>query len=584
MVTVNWEREPGEKIEEFVAALLLLTHPHGNHITPSSGDRGVDVLVWNPDGYDIYQVKRYSRPLTSRQATMIEESWHTFVAQTLPALPVRSWTLVTPWNPSNERLDWLRGLTDGHDFPVHWMGGRTLDGMASQRPSLVDYYFGDGGERWHRLMAEALHAGRDTSPGSAGEDLLEAIIARHRSLTASLNEVDPFYRYELEIRAGHLRDHPFEADLRRHSPVAEVQYTQLDPEHFQVMRIVPLCAESTRLRPITTSLRLEVTTGSAEHQAVEEFRHFGAPIHAIPGTVTETTGPPGHDRGTGDGLFSIMPLASSDDLPDFEVRLVTANGAPLHTLDLVDVAVSRGISGPGMWLSGRDRSDVLQFKFYLNGPDGDEVRIQASSLAGKTPADVLPAIRMAADFVDGNGILLAVRGGRPLTSAWDVTDSALRANAQWHVTLLDALQAIQRHTYQRVTIPDVQTIPADDIETILRTGRLLRGERIETPWTEVTLTVVTPDRLPPTDAEFSFISEWPLTVRLGDREITVTAKRRVLYQAARVADPAESASAEPGATLRLLPGSTDQAVIVAVPVDPHNLATGTGGETPNSGR
>lgn len=165
-----------------------------------------------------------------------------------------------------------------------------------------------------------------------------------------------------------------------------------------------------------------------------------------------------------------------------------------------------------------------------------------------------------------------------------MTDSALRANAQWHVTLLDALQAIRRHTYQRVTIPDVETIPADDIETILRTGRLLRGERIEAPWTEVTLTVVTPDRLPPTDAEFSLISEWPLTVRLGDQEVTIAAKRRVLYQAARVADPAEIASAEPGATLRLLPGSTDQAVIVAVPVDPHIHATGASGETSDSGR
>jgi hypothetical protein len=35
MTTVNWEREPGEKIEEFVAAMLLLEHRHGNHITPS---------------------------------------------------------------------------------------------------------------------------------------------------------------------------------------------------------------------------------------------------------------------------------------------------------------------------------------------------------------------------------------------------------------------------------------------------------------------------------------------------------------------------------------------------------------------
>jgi len=118
VTAVNWEREPGEKIEEFVAAMLLLDHPHGNLITPSRGDRGVDIRVEHPDGFDIYQVKRYARPLNSRQAAEITKSWQTFVGQSLPRLRVRSWNLVTPWNPSNERLEWLESLTAGHGVPV----------------------------------------------------------------------------------------------------------------------------------------------------------------------------------------------------------------------------------------------------------------------------------------------------------------------------------------------------------------------------------------------------------------------------------------------------------------------------------
>ncbi|MDX3109051.1 hypothetical protein [Nonomuraea angiospora] len=178
MTTVNWEREPGEKIEEFVAALLLLKHPHGNQPTPSKGDRGVDVRVEHPDGFDIYQVKRYSRPLTAGQARRVEDSWNTFVAQTLPALPVRSWTLVTPWEPSNPRLDWLAKLTAGHGIPTRWMGGRTLDGLAADNTALVEYFFGDGGQRLARLMAEALRGGRELPAGVPAEDLLDAVIAR----------------------------------------------------------------------------------------------------------------------------------------------------------------------------------------------------------------------------------------------------------------------------------------------------------------------------------------------------------------------------------------------------------------------
>ncbi|GAA3820653.1 hypothetical protein GCM10022226_46260 [Sphaerisporangium flaviroseum] len=59
--------------------------------------------VTAPDGYDIYQVKRYSRALMAKQATSVENSWDTFTAETLPVLPVCSWTLVIPWEPTNER-------------------------------------------------------------------------------------------------------------------------------------------------------------------------------------------------------------------------------------------------------------------------------------------------------------------------------------------------------------------------------------------------------------------------------------------------------------------------------------------------
>lgn len=95
-------------MKSFVAALLLLEYRDGNLTAASRGDRGVDIRVPSPDGFDVFRVKRYTRPLTSNQATSVQDSWSAFVGGTLPVLPVRSWTLVTPWNPTNDRLDWLR--------------------------------------------------------------------------------------------------------------------------------------------------------------------------------------------------------------------------------------------------------------------------------------------------------------------------------------------------------------------------------------------------------------------------------------------------------------------------------------------
>lgn len=180
--------------------------------------------VWNPDGYDIYQVKRYSRPLAAKQETSVQGSWDTFTAETLPVLPMRSWTLVTAWEPTNERLDWLEQLTTGHGIRTHWMGGTTLDGLAADNPALVEYYFGDGGQRLARLMADALQGGRDLPQGVPSEDLLQAVIARQRSLATALNEVEPFYRYEVQIRSGRVHEQARDGDLHSPVPVAWVHY------------------------------------------------------------------------------------------------------------------------------------------------------------------------------------------------------------------------------------------------------------------------------------------------------------------------------------------------------------------------
>jgi hypothetical protein len=377
MTRVNWELLSGEQVEEFVAALLLLRHQGpGNRITPSQGDRGVDVRLWEADRFDFYQVKRYTRPLTSTQVREVERSWNTFVHDTVPTQLVKSWTLACPWNPTNERLDWLRDLTANASFPTHWMGRATLEVFAAENPALVEYYFGDGGERLHRLLTNAFRGGEPLPQGGAAEDLLDSITARMLALSTALNDVDPFYRYEMEIRVGRVSDEPLEAALLSPTNAALIQSKQLDETHYQVMRIIPRHPSAIELRPISTHITLDVATGSAEHEAVQDFLHFGAPLYGIPGTVAAVTGPPGIHQPTGDGTFTILVLPGPAELPDLELRLVDADGGTLQTLDLVDVRLARGASGVGMWISAADRSGSLVVTFLMKGPDGqDEVRI-----------------------------------------------------------------------------------------------------------------------------------------------------------------------------------------------------------------
>ncbi|MEV2267778.1 hypothetical protein [Nonomuraea africana] len=50
-----------------------------------------------------------------------------------------------------------------------------------------------------------------------------------------------------------------------------------------VSRCLPRCAESQRLRPITTAVNLQVPFGSPEQQAIEDWLRYGAPFHDVPG-------------------------------------------------------------------------------------------------------------------------------------------------------------------------------------------------------------------------------------------------------------------------------------------------------------
>ncbi|MFI7640506.1 hypothetical protein [Nonomuraea sp. NPDC049400] len=298
-----------------------------------------------------------------------------------------------------------------------------LDAMAAEHPALIAYYFGDGGERIAHLMTQAFQGARPMPEPAqlAAESLLAAAIERYEGLAAALTDVDPFYRYEFEVREGQVRQLPWDAGVDDRALIAFVRYLQLNERHYLVMRLVARAVESFSLRPIAGTFELQVPVDSAEQQAVEEFLRYGAPFADIDGSIARTSGPPGLPGESGPGRLSCMVTAgAAGDRPDLEVRLIGPDDTVLHTLDLVQVRTSRGVDGPGIWLEGQDSSGLLRLRFLLNAGDHDILRpvVDLAELPGKTPADVLPAMRLLADFVPGSTLVLAVRGGLRRMRTW----------------------------------------------------------------------------------------------------------------------------------------------------------------------
>src|SRR4051794_7598044 len=128
MTTINWERESGDRIEEFVAAALVLRNGGGCRITPSRGDGGIDVLLPLPDHtWWVVQVKRYSGALDAKQAAAVEQSFAALQEEDVLNLAVSKWSVAMPWEPTRERLAWLHSFARG-DFSmeIDWMGRVSL--------------------------------------------------------------------------------------------------------------------------------------------------------------------------------------------------------------------------------------------------------------------------------------------------------------------------------------------------------------------------------------------------------------------------------------------------------------------------
>lgn len=557
MTTVNWERESGERVEEFVAALLLLRHPHGNLITPSRGDRGVDVRIRVPgrDGYDIYQVKRFSSALTSAQAKNVEKSWTTFKAEVLGMMPVHSWNLVLPWNPTFNRLEWLARLTDGSGIRIEWLGRTNLDVMTADNPALVDYYFGDGGERLHGLLTQVFGGAQPLPEGLSGAALVSAITEKYASLAGMLDTVDPFYRYEIDVITGSMeRDSPWD-NLRAHASHF-TSYQQVSPEIYIVRRVIPLSSASWQLRPISGNLQFEAARGSEEYGALERFFDYGAPFEHIPAIMVDAAGPPGTVR-NGPGFYSFLSDSSMIELPDLEVRLVSEDGEVLDALDLVEPRAATGLRG-GSWLSVRDRSGMVEFEL-LSGVEGQEDRLTFSGtpIAGKAPIDVLPVLRFLVNSAPGASWQIAIRGGLPVSAAWNPNETmdGFRGTLEF----VEALVEIQKFTLQRIRIPSIDRDRDPQVRAVIAAARLLKGERVWQEWESFYLPVS--ELSPDAGRDYAVICPIPLRVTIGGQEIDLGRPVYWHIGACRVADGATIEQRNGVDVMRMVPGAHNRGML-----------------------
>ncbi|MGW0486518.1 hypothetical protein, partial [Nonomuraea sp. NPDC003214] len=205
MMRVPWATLSGQDVEDLAALLLFSEFPDGaQHITPSRGDGGMDVRIWTPDGWDVYQIKKFFKALEAGQKTQVLDSFSAFQAEVAgTAMQVKRWTVLMPWDPSREQRAWFERETANDAFPTAWEGLRRLELLASRHPAAIDYFIGNGRERLADLILEAMRivsSPPEIAPGGAlAAAALAELVAKVMGIESLLAKTDPFYRYTITI-------------------------------------------------------------------------------------------------------------------------------------------------------------------------------------------------------------------------------------------------------------------------------------------------------------------------------------------------------------------------------------------------
>lgn len=517
MTRVEWTRYEGNDVEAVVAMMINRDHPNSVRITPSRGDGGVDILdrKAGPEESDIvYQVKRYTGPLDSKQKADVEESLDRLLSdERWASLDVRVWILVTPWDPTPEAENWLQQLGANRGLVAHWRGLTHVDGLAASYPEVIDYYLHGGAT----LVADAYQA--VIALIAAGDaDLTVPALADRLQRGLAVLKTDPHYRYEPRFGEGVLPS----PGLRPGLVMTWISQAPSDGP-WVMIDVIARCEASLEERPITISGHIKVEPGSDFHVAIQDFFKYGAPFQSPEGAFSGDIDAPG---GLG-GSFPEMTVQTLDlesDLGEdreLHVEILDPDGSTLAAADLLRVQRTSGTEGIRIVLEEVHHVFTVEDRF--NSGHGGVRRLTMGRFEGEPVSSVEQALRFLTVCHAPNVGRLSRRGAPPERGTTDPSwgFSLPPQFTEALATILDLvriLTAIQGHTGKVIKTPDIWAITARQVDEWRRAVTVLEGVDVVVTYPEgQALTIELPAGIELPDDEIGILQ--PFGVVVGTQEI-----------------------------------------------------------------
>src|ERR1035437_3178638 len=252
MAQVDWANVSPETYERMVAVLLSHLNPASVRIDGSGGDGGRDVQITTDAGLQAFELKSFTGRMTSSRRQQVERSL-TRAATLAP----KNWTQIVPIDFTVGEDEWFTKLGATVSFPIERRGLTWLDAQFAERWFIARYFLDHLSDEIVRL-AETLNKERAVLLGGAPD-----AIKRAEALVGQLNEIDPYYRFEITT------------DGKQSS-----------------VKVIPQYKGAERDRPIGGSVRFEFpkdAEGLAMMEAVRQSFDYGTAVRVPTQYVRELT-------------------------------------------------------------------------------------------------------------------------------------------------------------------------------------------------------------------------------------------------------------------------------------------------------
>ncbi|ROZ87995.1 hypothetical protein EEB19_22540 [Gordonia sp. OPL2] len=450
------------------------------------------------DGFDVYQVKKYSAALDGGQASKVEKSWRRVNDEFGAHNTITGWYLVMPWDPTREREDWFHELTADAEFPCEWRGRGHLNGWAADNPRLVEYFFGSGTERLEQMIATLTLNGAELDDGT-GDGRLDAVISRYLQLQNTLDDLSPFYTYTLTlISATDLARMRQENDWGPSSGSARVTtYKRVSPDYYAGISLTPVSESAVEFDPI--SVRMEISADDpVDARELERYLEYGiAPTEAVDAVVVEAHGPPGAVPELVPGMVRLADVTVPSPWETLALHCTTddpfaATGgsdgraeddggeeADNAVLELGPLVTTEGTRGRAF----RARGEAIEMELSI-GRDDDSMTVKTwpVPIGGKLPHRVLPELLFAQMLWSGDFyICLTIPNGPALVESIRPparSDDLLSAQ-QWTSVAVN-LRALQRFTHKQLRMPHYLT--GKEAHAIESAAQMALTGTIESTW------------------------------------------------------------------------------------------------------